>query len=80
MIRVSVDEIEGDLGAYLQRVKQGESFILVHSNKPIAELRPIQESPTGLRRPVGLCAGDFVVPDNFDEPLPEEVLADFEGR
>jgi hypothetical protein len=31
------------------------------------------------RRPFGLCAGEFVVPDDFDDPLPEEILRDFEG-
>ncbi len=30
-------------------------------------------------RPYGLCEGDFVVPDDFDEPLPENILQDFEG-
>ncbi|MBS1787964.1 MAG: hypothetical protein JST85_09595 [Acidobacteria bacterium] len=30
-------------------------------------------------RPFGLCAGEFVVPDDFDAPLPEEILRDFEG-
>ncbi len=25
-------------------------------------------------RPVGLCAGEFVVPDDFDDPLPENLL------
>jgi hypothetical protein len=32
------------------------------------------------RRPFGLAKGDFVVPDDFDDPLPEEVLREFEGR
>lgn len=31
-------------------------------------------------RPFGLCAGDFVVPDDFDAPLPEDVLNAFEGK
>lgn len=31
------------------------------------------------RRPFGLCAGEFIVPDDFDNPLPEEILRDFEG-
>ena len=31
-------------------------------------------------RPVGLAAGEFVVPDDFDAPLPAEVLADFEPK
>jgi hypothetical protein len=31
-------------------------------------------------RPFGLAKGQFVVPDDFNEPLPEEVLRDFEGK
>ena len=30
-------------------------------------------------RPFGLSQGEFVVPEDFDAPLPEEVLADFEN-
>ncbi|HEY53604.1 MAG TPA: type II toxin-antitoxin system Phd/YefM family antitoxin [Caldilineae bacterium] len=30
-------------------------------------------------RPFGLCAGEFAVPDDFDEPLPEDILSSFEG-
>ncbi len=33
-----------------------------------------------LLRPVGLAAGEFTVPDNFDDPLPEEIIRGFEGR
>jgi hypothetical protein len=29
-------------------------------------------------RPSGLCEGEFVVGDDFDDPLPEELLRDFE--
>jgi hypothetical protein len=29
-------------------------------------------------RPAGLCSGDFTVPDDFDDPLPEEILQSFE--
>lgn len=31
-------------------------------------------------RPFGLCAGEFVVPEDFDAPLPEEILNAFEGK
>ena len=31
------------------------------------------------RRPSGLAKGDFVVPDDFDDPLPDEILAEFEN-
>ena len=31
-------------------------------------------------REFGLAKGQFVVPADFDDPLPEEILSDFEGR
>lgn len=31
-------------------------------------------------RPFGLCAGEFSVPSDFNQPLPEEILRDFEGN
>jgi hypothetical protein len=31
------------------------------------------------KRPYGLAKGEFVVPDDFDAPLPDEVLAEFEN-
>ena len=41
----------------------------------------LEEAPTVHRlRPYGLAAGQFAVPDDFDAPLPDEVLKDFEGR
>ena len=33
-----------------------------------------------LHRPFGLCAGEFTTPDNFDDPLPNNVIEEFEGR
>jgi hypothetical protein len=30
-------------------------------------------------RPYGLCAGEFVLPDDFDAPLPEDILQAFEN-
>ena len=38
------------------------------------------EQPASQLRPFGLCAGDFVVPDDFDAPLPDEVLKAFRGE
>lgn len=31
-------------------------------------------------RPYGLCEGEFTVPDDFDDPLPEDILKAFEGK
>ena len=47
---------------------------------PIIEGREREYGPlAGGRRPSGLCAGQLKLPDDFDAPLPEEVLRGFEG-
>lgn len=30
-------------------------------------------------RPFALCAGEFTVPPEFNDPLPDQILRDFEG-
>jgi prevent-host-death family protein len=79
MTQVSIDEIKRDLPAFLRRVEAGETIIITQAGKPMAEIKPIVAS-SGERRPFGLCAGEFQVPDDFDAPLPEAVLQEFEGR
>jgi antitoxin (DNA-binding transcriptional repressor) of toxin-antitoxin stability system len=77
--QVSVDEMQRNLLAYLQLVENGETFVIVRTGKPVAEIRPVFSSPMRLR-PFGLCAGEFTVPDDFDAPLPENIIEEFEGR
>lgn len=36
--------------------------------------------PLSQPRPIGLAKGQFTVPDNFNAPLPEDVLRAFEGK
>ncbi|MFZ4658502.1 MAG: prevent-host-death protein [Caldilineaceae bacterium] len=44
------------------------------------DIEPVNEDvqPAIHLRPYGLCAGEFVVPDDFDDPLPVEILKQFE--
>jgi len=66
--------------AFLGRVVAGECLVISRDGQPIAELRPVAPAPVVTRRPFGLAAGQFVVPPEFDEPLPEDVLRSFEER
>ena len=68
MIEVSVDEIKRDLTAYFERVEAGETLVVTHDGEPFAEIKPVTAKQKGLR-PFGLCAGEFVVPDDFDSPI-----------
>ena len=78
MSTISVQDIQRDLVDFLRRVESGESFLVVRGERPLAEVRPVAVPPS-LARPVGLCAGQFTVPPDFDRPLPEDILREFEG-
>ncbi len=39
----------------------------------------VADQPAATRRPIGLAKGMFKVPDDFNAPLPESVLKEFEG-
>ena len=77
-MNVTVDDLQRDPLQYLRRVEAGETIVIIRQDKAIAELRPI--AITNQLRPFGLCAGEFTVPDNFDDPLPEDMLKAFEGK
>jgi antitoxin (DNA-binding transcriptional repressor) of toxin-antitoxin stability system len=52
--------------------------VIARAGKPVAKLVAIDLAtavPT-----LGADAGTFVVPEDFDAPLPAEVLDEFEGR
>ena len=78
MITISLNEIEKDLHKYLQRAEEGETVIVMRNDKPVVQIEPAQNEEKKLR-PYGLYKGKFVVPDDFDDPLPETILREFEG-
>lgn len=78
--KVSPQELQRDPNALLDRVEAGEHLIVIRDGRPVAELRPVPATTQTRQRPFGLCAGAFTVPDDFDAPLPEEILRAFEGR
>jgi antitoxin (DNA-binding transcriptional repressor) of toxin-antitoxin stability system len=78
MSTISVQDIQRDLLAFLRRVEAGESFLVVSGAHPVAEVRPVA-APATEPRPFGLDAGRFTVPPDFDGPLPDDILREFEG-
>lgn len=83
MVRISLDEMSRDPGRYIREVEAGETVLVTREDQPVAEIRPV--APNGKQgrnppRPVGLAAGEFRVPDDFDDPLPPDVIDSFEGR
>jgi len=77
MTTISISEIQQDFAGYLSRVQAGEVLVITSDGQPVAEIKPL-EKPSGGLRPFGLAAGEFRVPDDFNDPLPADVLQDFE--
>ncbi len=57
------------------RVEQLEPLPLGNKRQALVT---ILEPEVAQPRPFGLCKGEFRVPDDFDEPLPNAVIEDFE--
>ena len=76
MAQVDVHEAKTHLSRLLRRVKMGEEITISRAGEAIARLGPLEGRPP---RRFGLDAGRFEVPEDFDDPLPESVLRDFEG-
>ncbi len=75
MAEVNVHEAKTHLSQLLRRVAAGEEIVISRAGKPIARLVPIRATS---ERVLGVDRGLFTVPDDFDAPLPAEVLAAFE--
>ena len=78
MVMTEVDEHEAktQLSRLLDQVMAGEEVILMRSGRRLVRLVAVEGAAT--RRVLGTAKGGFVVPDDFDEPLPDEVLTEFE--
>ena len=81
MITITIDEIQRDISAFLNLVQAGNTLVILQADEPIAEIKPVKSSNELKQlRPFALCAGEFVVPDDFNEPLSEGILNEFEGE
>jgi len=75
MITLNIDDIQHNLSEFIKLIQEGNSLIITQADKPIAEIKPLSTKPPQKeRRPIGLCEGEFVVPDDFNDPLPEEII------
>ncbi|HSG40422.1 MAG TPA: type II toxin-antitoxin system Phd/YefM family antitoxin [Thermoanaerobaculia bacterium] len=74
MAEVNIHEAKTHLSRLLLRVAGGEEIVIARAGKPVARLVPIEPKP---QRVLGQDDGLFEVPEDFDAPLPDEVLALF---
>ncbi|HSH61463.1 MAG TPA: type II toxin-antitoxin system Phd/YefM family antitoxin [Acidimicrobiales bacterium] len=75
-MEVGVHQAKTSLSKLLRRVAAGEEVLITKGGEPVAKLVAVRpETKRVLGRDVGL----YTLPEDFDAPLLDEVLSDFEG-
>jgi len=74
---VNIADAKARLPELVQRAARGEVIVIARNGRPQARLVPL--APTKARVPGG-GAGEWHVVGDFNEPLPDQILAAFEGR
>jgi prevent-host-death family protein len=75
---VNIHEAKTNLSRIVDEVAAGAEVIIAKAGKPMARLSPIK-APIKAKK-LGQLKGRIKVPADFNAPLEEETLAQFEGR
>jgi prevent-host-death family protein len=72
MQTVNIHNAKTNLSRLVDRAAKGEPFIIAKAGKPLVKVVPIDQPALQARR-VGLMAGQFSVPDDFDRMSSEDI-------
>ncbi|HEY5299402.1 MAG TPA: type II toxin-antitoxin system Phd/YefM family antitoxin [Acetobacteraceae bacterium] len=78
MPTVNIHAAKTQLSRLVDDAAAGEEIIIARSGKPVARL--VALAPSRPKRTLGILGGKLKVPDDFDSPLPDDILDSFEGR
>jgi prevent-host-death family protein len=73
MRMVNIHSAKTHLSRLVAEVAAGEEIVIAKAGKPVARLLPFE--PLREPRRPGLMKGKIWIADDFDEPLPEEIMA-----
>ena len=78
MKTVTIRQAKANFSKLIACVCTGEEIVLAKAGKPVAKIVPFESAPQ--RRVPGSARGQFTMSDDFDAPLPDEILDAFEGK
>jgi antitoxin (DNA-binding transcriptional repressor) of toxin-antitoxin stability system len=81
LVQVNIHDAKTNLSALLEKqTRQGRSFVIAKSGKPLALVAPFdQGTPATRPNRVGFLKGAFEVPLDFDRMMQDEIISMFEG-
>ena len=79
-MQVNLYEAKTQLSSLVERAAKGEEIVIAKAGKPMARLTAMtatEQTPKPLRKFGQNLLGITYMADDFDAPLPEDVLQDF---
>lgn len=77
-MEVNIHEAKTHLSRLLQKVAEGEEVTIARAGVPVARLVAVEKKKNV--RPLGFARGEIWMADDFDAPLPDDLLAAFYGE
>ncbi|HTA79424.1 MAG TPA: type II toxin-antitoxin system prevent-host-death family antitoxin [Terracidiphilus sp.] len=79
MPTINIYEAKTQLSKLVDMASEGTDVVIARNGKPVAKLTAIKETKPTYKLGLLKGKGGWLAAD-FDAPLPEEILAQFEGR
>jgi prevent-host-death family protein len=77
MTTVNIFEAKTQLSKLIELAEKGEEVVIARAGKPVVRLTKLEPAKRKIR--YGLLKGKIWIADDFDAPLPEDFLAEFEN-
>ncbi len=78
METVNIYDAKTRLSQLVDKAASGEDVVVCRNGKPLVRITRLDRPKRRIK--FGLLKGKLTIPADFDAPLPDEVLAGFEGR
>lgn len=78
MAIVNIHQAKTHFSQLVDAASRGEEVVIAKAGKPTVKLVPITGNK--MQRKFGLLAGQVTMSEDFDDPLPDDIVSGFEGK
>jgi antitoxin (DNA-binding transcriptional repressor) of toxin-antitoxin stability system len=75
---INISEINLPISQLIEKIETGSEIILTKDDKPVAKISKFSETKKNIH--FGVLKGKVNISNDFDDPLPETILSEFEGN